>query len=436
MSNHYDLIIIGAGAAGMFAAISAAKKIGSDSRSRILLIEKSNKPGVKILISGGTRCNITHATDESGIAEAFGNQGRFLRSALAAMPPQQVIRLVESRGVATKREDTGKIFPISNRAIDVRDAFWELVKQGCTTRLGEAVISIDRVSDQFQIMTNAAKANVVTANQLIIACGGQSYPGCGTTGDGYAWARQFGHTIVKTVPSLTPIKSSETWVHELSGLTCPRVGVSVIGEKEKPAKRNQTTFDTLRQKQLSKSPDSLLFTHFGFSGPAILNPSRFVAYSNHQTELELSLDFEPDQSLEQLAESFVSKKQTDRNRSVDFLLNRNIQKRLAEKIVALSNLSAHQKLPEVSNKELRRLAETIKRVRIPISGTLGFKKAEVTAGGVSLDEVNSKTMESKKQEKLFIVGELLDLDGPIGGYNFQAAFSTGWLAGMQYANES
>ena len=428
--QHFEVCIVGAGAAGMFAAIAASKKYDSiaKSKSSILVLEKNRKPGVKILMSGGTRCNITHATDEVGIANAFGNQGRFLRSALNSLTPQKIIEWIEERGVKTKREDTGKIFPVSNKAIDVRDAIWNEVAGHCTCRTGVAVTSIEKTDDFFLVTT---EDTIYQCQTLIIASGGQSYPGCGTTGDGYAWARQFGHTIVKPVPSLTPIKSLESWVHELSGVTCERVCISIHGEKKKSS-HHQTTLDVRRQKAMSQNPDSLLFTHFGFSGPAALNPSRFVAYSDQQNELEMQIDFLPNRNGEQLSSDLIELKSKAGQKELRSILHGELQRRLLEKLIQKTGLSSNATLSDLSHKSLRRIVTELKQCRIPINGTLGFKKAEVTAGGVSLKEIDSKTMQSKLVPNLYFAGEILDVDGPIGGFNFQAAFSTGWVAGLNH----
>ena len=234
--SDWDVVIVGGGAAGLMAAASAA-----GFGQRTLLLEKNNKLGVKILMSGGTRCNITHHCDARGIVDAFGarrnssansansgdvSQGQFLRSALGALPPEEVVRLIEAQGVPTKVESTGKIFPVSDRAIDVRDALVNFaVESGAKLRTGQGVGSIRFASDQFEIKTDS---DSLTARAAIVTTGGKSYPGCGTTGDGYAWAKSFGHSIVQPVPALTPIRTTVDWAKEIKGITIEDVAIRVM----------------------------------------------------------------------------------------------------------------------------------------------------------------------------------------------------------------
>ncbi|MCP4173920.1 MAG: aminoacetone oxidase family FAD-binding enzyme [Fuerstiella sp.] len=221
----WDLIIVGAGAAGLMAAARAAE-LGC----RTLLLEKSSKVGAKILMSGGTRCNITHATNAQGIADAFAafdkKQAGFLRSSLAALPPEKVIELFEDEGIATKVEDTGKVFPVSNRAVDVRDALLRRAENsGVSLTIGAAVTEIEKQQQGFVVKTSEQR---FIASRLLITSGGQSYPGCGTTGDGYWWARQFGHKVVNPLPALTPITTDEQWVRNLQGITLPDAMLSIV----------------------------------------------------------------------------------------------------------------------------------------------------------------------------------------------------------------
>ena len=218
---HYDVLVIGAGAAGLVAAAEAASR-----GRRTLLLEKNKRPGIKILMSGGTRCNLTHATDKWGIVKAYGGQGNFLHSALAALSPSELVRLFEEEGVPTKVEETGKIFPVSNKATDVLAALVRrLERSGAELSLDEPTTSCSRVDDKFLVHTRARN---LTCDSLLITVGGKSYPGSGTTGDGYAWAAAFGHTIIPPRPALVPITTDETWVRSLTGLTIPDVQVAVV----------------------------------------------------------------------------------------------------------------------------------------------------------------------------------------------------------------
>ena len=402
----WDVIVIGASAAGLIAAWrSAARGL------KTLVLEKNKKLGVKILMSGGTRCNVTHNTDRRGIIEAFGNNGKFLHSALSRFGPSEVVDTLHNCGVETKVEATGKIFPISNRAIDVRDALVGLCQSnGSVIHSAQDVSKIETAGDLFRVATQSTQH---MARNVIICVGGKSYPGCGTTGDGYQWAEQFGHTIIDPVPSLAPIVTGDIWPRELKGITIHDCGVSVIDAESK--------------KVLGQNRNSLLFTHFGFSGPAAMNVSRFIDL-HPQQKTRLSVDFFPDQNREQLREQFLRFRNENAKQSIDQMLA-HLPKRLVMQLFAQCEIKIGRPSAELSKTQLNALLQILKQVEFSISGTRGFAKAEVTAGGVDLKEVNSSTMESKLQRRLFFAGEILDLDGPIGGFNFQSAFSTGFLAG-------
>ena len=262
----WDIVIIGAGAAGLLAATRTAER-----GRRTLLLEKNKKPGVKILMSGGTRCNLTHAVDSRGIVEAFGPQGRFLYSALAALSPQGLVDLIEAEGVPTKVEPTGKIFPVSNKAADVlRALLRRLQRSGCSLAVSEPLLELQRSNAAFRLTT---PARTLTAAKVIIASGGQSYPGCGTTGDAYHWAARLGHTILTPRPALVPVTADLPWVHALKGVTVPDVRVRVV---EQPPSGADTVADSAPY-SLAERRDGFLFTHFGLSGPAVLDVSRVIS---------------------------------------------------------------------------------------------------------------------------------------------------------------
>jgi predicted Rossmann fold flavoprotein len=402
----WDVAVIGAGAAGLMAAIHAAER-----GRRTVLLEKNRKPGVKILMSGGTRCNITHATDNRGIVEAYGPPGRFLHSPLAALSVEQTIDFFEAEGVATKVEETGKVFPVSNRAADVLGALLRrLQRSGATLALEEPVLDLRRTKEGFALLTPTRTLEVA---RVVLTTGGQSYPGSGTTGDGYRFAAQFGHTIVTPRPALVPITTSASWVGELRGLTLPDVTVAIRAGETLLARRR----------------GSLLFAHFGLSGPVVLDVSRAVSAHAHPETLQLEIDLLPGMREEELVEFLRRESAASGKRQLAGVLSAQLPRRLGETLLMLAGLPADRAAAALSKVERARLVRQIKALSLALTGTLGFKKAEVTAGGVALDEVDSRTMRSKREPELFLAGEVLDLDGPIGGYNFQAAWSTGWLAG-------
>ena len=431
----WDVVVLGGGAAGLCAAIAAAER-----GARVLVAEKNRRPGVKILMSGGTRCNLTNARGlrnlrvvsgpidpaydprQAGgarsIQAAFGENGRFLGPSLRALSVESTVRMFEDAGVATKIEGNGKVFPVSDRAADVLDALLRrLTKSGATLRCDSPVESLEAVREGFVVRLPGGTER---ARRVIVAVGGQSYPGCGTTGDGYSLARQFGHAIVPTRPALVPLRVAAAWVGELKGLTLPEIRASVLDASGTC---------------LIERREALLFAHFGLTGPAILDVSRAVARSETPTSLVLALDLLPDVSPDRLEQAIQAASRSGR-KSVGNLLPPEIPKRLADVLVETAGIPSDRVGPDLTREERRALANTCKTLRLPITGTLGFAKAEVTSGGVALDEIDPATLESRKQPGLHFVGEVLDLDGLIGGYNFQAAFSTGWLAGQSAQDAS
>ncbi len=404
----FDCVIVGAGAAGLMAAIETAKR-----GRRVLLLEKNSKPGVKILMSGGTRCNLTQNTDTAGILSAFGKEGRFLHSALAAFSNTDLIDFFNQRRVPTKIEPTGKVFPRSDRAKDVLDALVsDAAKNNVALNLNEPVHTIESADNTFQVHTQHA---IYRVEQVLITTGGLSYPGCGTTGDGYQWCKQFGHSIVKTVPALVPLKTpDQSWTRDLKGLTLENVELSIINSL---------------QKTLATTRGSTLFTHLGVSGPSAMNISRAISYSD-DSDLFLLINFLPHLNIEQKFSYLKNLFREQAKKQIGTALRDLLPIRVINVLLEQSKINPTSRCAEVSKANIRRLTEALHGLATKVTGTLGFTKAEVTAGGVNLLEIDSKTMESKCQAGLFLAGEILNLDGPIGGYNFTAAFATGFLAGQ------
>jgi predicted Rossmann fold flavoprotein len=416
MSAPWDLIVVGAGAAGLIAAARAA-----EAGMRTLLLDKNRKPGVKILMSGGTRCNLTHATDRQGILSVFpAGQARFLRPALAAFGPADLTACVEAEGVALKTEPTGKIFPASDSAVDIQQAFLgRLHRSRALLSAGEGVTAIDSdpATGFWRISTIQRQ---LTASRLLLCSGGQSYPGCGTTGDGYRWCAEWGHTIVTPRPALVPLRVNVRWVQDLSGVTIPDVDLSVID-------------GVAAAVPLARSRASFLFTHFGCSGPAPLNVSRAVTAHPQPGTLRLRCDWLPEMRDDQLQSWFLAEANRSGKRQAANVLAHLLPHRFVEALMGEAAVPAHRKLSELTRDERARLIHLLKRTELPLQGALGFEKAEVTAGGVTLAEVDPRTMRSNIRPRLWLAGEILDIDGPIGGYNFQAAFSTGTLAALDLA---
>lgn len=429
-----DVAVLGAGAAGLIAGVRAA-----ECGARVLVLEKNRRAGVKILMSGGTRCNLTNARGlrrleaVSGpidpafnpsacrgiraIQEAFAGGGAFLGPALRQFDVDQTVRLFESAGVVTKVEGNGKIFPASDRAVDVLDALVKrLDRSGAAFRGQSPVLTIEQ-RDAARGFHVGLAGSSITARRVILAVGGQSYPGCGTSGDGYEVAKRLGHSIVETRPALVPIRVEPDWVASLRGLSLPDVTVSV----------RLPSGQLLQERR-----EALLFAHFGLSGPAILDVSRAVARHDGPEHLLLQIDFFPGVNREAL-DAHIQMACRQGKQSILSILAADLPHRLSECLVDAAGIPLGRGGSDLSRAERQRLVTTLKALTLPIQGSLGFEKAEVTSGGVMLDEVDPRTMASRIVPGLFIIGEVLDLDGLIGGYNFQAAWSTGWLAGEKAA---
>lgn len=427
----FDIVVVGAGAAGLIAAARAAEA-GSGS---VLLLEKNRKTGAKILMSGGTRCNLTHNCGSEAIIEAFGKPGRFLRQALAELSPQDTVAMFHRLGVATKVEDTGKVFPQNDRAVEVRDALLlDAIHHGVRIQTAAAVVAIERTGEHFEIVTEQDNLpggrSRLTARRVIVTSGGRSWPGCGTTGDGYGWLQQLGHTIEPTRPALVPLTGGAAWSQQLSGLTLPNVNLSVWStpaEGKRPKK----------QKPVVTRGGGFLFTHIGFSGPAVMDVSRQLTIPQGCQLRCLRADFLPDMSTQELESWLAQQRQQSGGQNAATVMSRLVPKRLATALVGLatgSDAVAAAPLAELRRGVLQQLVAVSKGVDLTIRGSRGFEKAEVTAGGVRLKEVDPRTMESRLVPGLYIAGEVLDLDGWIGGYNFQSAFSTGHVAGVAAAS--
>ncbi|WZO97841.1 NAD(P)/FAD-dependent oxidoreductase [Isosphaeraceae bacterium EP7] len=430
----YDVAVLGAGAAGLCAAINAAER----GRS-VVLLEKNRRAGVKILMSGGTRCNLTNARGlrdlrvvtgpidpafdprESlgarSIQKAFGDGGAFLGPSLRCLSVEKSVEMFEREGVRTKVEANGKIFPATDRAVDVLDALLRrLGRTSALLRTAASVLGVEAVEEGFTLRLADGE---IQARKVIMAVGGKSFPGSGTTGDGYSWARSFGHTIKDPRPALVPIRVGAAWVPDLKGLTVPDADIGVI---------DGAGASVLRRRE------SLLFAHFGLTGPAILDVSRAVARWEHVGEPRLRIDFLPAIDAESLDRQLQASAREGR-RQVLSILPDAIPKRLGVRLMEAAEIPQDRTGPDLSRDERKRLGRAAKGLELPITGTLGFEKAEVTSGGVNLDEVDPKTLMSLRQPGLYFAGEVLDLDGAIGGYNFQGAWSMGWLAAQSCSTD-
>ena len=418
MNDQFDCVIVGGGAAGLWAAGTAA-----DRGRKTLVLEKNVKLGVKILMSGGTRCNVTHDCGSAQIAAEFGPEGRALLSPLSRLSPQQVVEIFDQLGVPTKSEPGGKIFPVSDSAVDVRDAVVKRASDsGATLRSGVSVkdISVDFALDEKQFII-ATDNETYQASSVLICTGGLSYSPCGTTGDGYAWLEKLGHRLATRRPALAPILTTSERIKSLQGLT---IADAVV--RAKPA----NAYSKKLAKHRHEYRGGLLWTHFGCSGPTAMNVSRWISDLDSYQTACLDVDLLPSDSSDDLSRWLAAGKVEHGAKQVKNFLQTKFPQRLVEVILQECRLINPRTMAELSKQAIEQIVTQIKGLRVPVCGTRGYPKAEVTAGGVELHEVNFQTMESKIVPGLFLAGEILNLDGPIGGYNFQAAWSTGHTAGL------
>jgi len=402
----YDLIVIGAGPAGLMSA-GRAGELGA----RVLLLEKNSRPGLKLLSTGQERCNLTNAIDSRQLIKAFGDNGKFLFSALAKFDSRAVIDFFEERGVPIKIEANNRAFPVSNQALDVLRCLLDYLKQSNVELMtGVAVKKIIKQGNKISKII-LANGNELIANHYIITTGGLSYPATGSTGDGYAWLKSLGHSIVPTFPALTPIIVKDKLVKDLEGLSLTNVKFTII-------KNNQVVDSRLGE---------AIFTAKGLSGPAIFALSGLVARS--LPKLTLSLDFLPEDKPEALDKRLQTLFAGHKNKQLKNVLVELLSSRLASALIQQAKIKPDTEINQVTKAYRLKLVALIKNFNLDIAGVDGYHKAMLTSGGVDLSELDPKTMHSKLVKNLSVAGEILDLSGPTGGYNLQMCWSTGRLAG-------
>ena len=400
-----EVLVVGAGAAGLMAAITAARR-----GRRTVLLEKNQRPGLKILISGGGRCNLTTTRSGADLEAQFGPvRGRFLRHALRAFQPAALREVFETAGVPLQEEDLEKVFPVSQQARDVVAALLNLARDaGVELRTGSPMRAVRWTGSLFEVQAGSGS---LTAASLVLATGGLSYPKTGTTGDGYDFCRGFGHTVTQTWPALAPLAVDAAWVHALQGIVLQGVAIAAYGAGGE-------------QLQVRNRP--ILFTHKGLSGPAPMDLAGDI--EEQQGAASVRFDFAPGVLQQTLEADWLAAAKSHGARRVEAALPPHLPERLRATLVQLAG--ADGTLAGLSRPARLRLLGLVKDLRVAVPRSLGFDHAEVTRGGVALDEIDARTMQSRRQPGLFVCGELLDIDGPIGGFNFQAAFATGRLAGL------
>lgn len=398
----FDVAVLGAGAAGLMAAIRAAE-LGAST----VLLEKNPKPGVKILVSGGGRCNLTTTREGSALLNTFPESQRsFLRPAFRALPPRRLRDWFEARGVGLREEAMEKVFPIAGRASVVLAALVTAARAvGVRLRCGA---SVQRLDPGWTVGTGDGD---IEARSVILAIGGRSYPKAGTTGDGYSIARALGLRVTPLRPGLVGLRTDDEGLSALAGITVDPARVRLV---DRATGATRESWDR-----------PVLFTHDGLSGPGPMNLAGSVG---HGDSAWLSIDLCPDLEFEAVDRAVLDASKS-RRKTIPALLPSRLPERLRRALVARAGISDDATAATLPRDARRRLVNLVKGLEVRVLDTLGYDRAEVTVGGVALGELDPKTMAARCVPGLYVCGEILDVDGPIGGFNFQAAFSTGWVAG-------
>lgn len=417
----YDVIIVGGGPSGLMAAVAAA-----EGGASVLLIDKGEKLGKKLAISGGGRCNVTNRMPIDELIKHLPGNGKFLYSAFSDFNNQDIIDFFEGLGISLKEEDFGRMFPVTDSAKSVVSALLNKINQlGVTTRVSTPVAAVlfeeGRVSG-----VKLATDEKIYASQVIIASGGMSVPHTGSTGDGYPWAKQAGHTITELYPTEVPLTSNEHFIKEkkLQGISLRDVAVTVENPKGKAIKTHRW---------------DMLFTHFGLSGPAVLRCSQYVvkALKKFKTDtIDVVIDTHPDENEEALFQKLHKAAKNEPKKAVKNVWKGLVPERFLHFLFEEIQLSPDQIYHDLAHEKIRQMAHKLKHFTVKVNGTLPIEKAFITGGGVSLKEINPKTMASKKMPGLYFCGEILDIHGYTGGYNITAAFVTGHAAGTEAAARS
>ena len=407
------VIVVGGGAAGMFAAIAAAK-----NGHQVTLYEKNEKLGKKIFITGKGRCNITNAADMEELFDAVVTNSKFLYSSFYGYTNQNVIDFFEDAGVPVKIERGNRVFPISDHSSDVIRALErEMKKVGVKVCLNTEVKSVEAEKGKFNKVV-LKDTTTQAADACIVATGGLSYRSTGSTGDGFRFAENVGHKVTQCFPSLVPMETKEPWICELQGLSLRNVEAKILDGK----------------KELYKDFGEMLFTHFGVSGPLIISASsyvgkKFMDKNGQKKELTLEIDLKPALTEEQLDQRVLRDFEENHNRQFKNAITKLFPTKLIPVMLELGGIDPEKKVNSIEKEERKQFVHLIKHFRMTLTGLRGYLDAIITKGGVNVKEIDPGTMESKLVKGLYFAGEVLDLDALTGGFNLQIAWSTGYTAG-------
>ena len=414
------IIIIGGGPAGMMAAISCKQNNPSHD---VVILEKNNTLGRKLLITGKGRCNITSSLEISDFIKNIPGNGMFMFSAFKNYTNEDIINMLEKNGVKVKVERGNRIFPISDKAQDVLNAFEkELKKLNVNIKLNSNVQEIKVLEDN-KFLIKLDNKEQIEADKLIIATGGKSYPGTGSTGDGYNFAKKLGHTVTNIQPSLVPLEIKEkTDCQRMQGLSLRNVSIKI-----KDIEKNKLIYEDFGE---------MLFTHFGVSGPIILSSSaHLIRYKNvakllKEGKMKLYIDLKPALSEEQLNSRILRDFEKEKNKEYKNSLFDLLPKKIIDYVIEKSGIDANKKVNEITKQERYRLIKLIKSLELTIDKTRPIEEGIITSGGINIKEINPTTMESKLIKNLYFAGEIIDVDAYTGGFNLQIAYSTGYTAGL------
>lgn len=404
------IIVVGGGAAGIMAAGQAASK-----DIEVVLIEKKNRLGSKIAISGKGRCNLTNAGDIASFVNYYPGNGKFLFASLKELDNYALIQFFERYNVKTKIERGGRVFPEADDSEVIVKALKKyLSDSGVNIICGQPVKKIIISDQQVHGIQLEGSGEIIKADSVIVATGGASYPGTGSTGDGYLFAKQVGHKVIEPLPALVPLRTMEEWPKTLSGLTLRNVTASIWVDGRKKGEEF----------------GEMLFTHFGLSGPIILTLSRIASHAlREQHKIQIKINLKPALTTEQLDLRFQRDFDKYKNKQFHNSLDDLLPKSMIPVIIDLSKINPQKPVNELKKEERKRLVNLFQELSLNITSTLGMEVAIVTAGGVDVKQINPATMQSRLVKGLFWAGEVIDIDGVTGGYNLQAAFSTGYKAG-------
>ena len=417
----YDVIVIGGGASGMFAAGCAAAK-GADT----LLLEKTNQLGKKLSITGKGRCNLTNIGEVNDFIESYGKNGKFLYRSFKNFFNQSLIAFFNSYGIETKVERGGRIFPVSDNSESIVNALRNYLKEnkvtlGLNLQVKEIVLGDNKTDRNNKVIgiKLSERKEIIKTDKVILATGGLSYPKTGATGDGYRMAKKLGHSIVSLTPALVPLETKEDFVKDLQGLALKNVSVTVFTNGRK----------------IGEDFGEMLFTHFGLSGPIILKMSSLVIeHLNKNQEVSIVINFKPALDEKKLADRLLRETKNFGLKSVNNVMKNFLPRKLVPVFLKLANINSDKKFKQITHQEKEKIINLLTNFSLKITKSRPIDEAIITKGGISLKEINPYTMESKKIKGLYFCGEIIDLDGKTGGYNLQLAFSTAHLAAQSAFN--